>query len=99
MTEDEAKAKWCPHARIANDTGAFNTEYAGGRVVPSSFCIASACMAWRALPSGDTTAKINAIREHRERHGSSLVAAKDAVEAAWVETSDEGFCGLAGSPQ
>ncbi len=46
MTEDEAKLKWCPHARVSHDgTGnryAMDTDYS----TKSAFatCIASDCM-------------------------------------------------------
>ena len=36
MTEDEAKKKWCPFARVAGIEGA-------------THCIGSACMAWRVI--------------------------------------------------
>lgn len=55
MTEDEAKAKWCPLARVW-DIGmdrapvSFNrVEYGINRLeVPdSALCLGSGCMAWR----------------------------------------------------
>jgi hypothetical protein len=45
MTEDEAKTKWCPMARIIDSDGSYNRESDG--FVPSNvFCLASACMMW-----------------------------------------------------
>lgn len=108
MTEDKAKTKWCPHVcsvpAVADGKGGWDiptgipahNRLAGTALVGR--CIASACMAWRWLPSFDTSAKIEAIRKHRDQHNSTLVDAKNAVEATWVEIKSGGYCGLAGSP-
>lgn len=52
MTEDEAKTKWCPFGRYSS--GASGHSGAGGswnrsnnNDAPTTFCIGSACMAWR----------------------------------------------------
>lgn len=58
MTEDEAKTKWCPFARVGFYSPATmhypaehallgNREAADGALQPASLCIGSACMAWR----------------------------------------------------
>lgn len=57
MTEEEAKAKWCPFGRVVGTAGGyppigqpvFNRAQEQGEVsaVPVGPCIASACMAWR----------------------------------------------------
>lgn len=49
MTEEEAKAKWCPFARLVLTSEGFPS---GNRFQENSFvgetrCIGSACMAWR----------------------------------------------------
>lgn len=60
ITEEEAKAKWCPFARAighATDgaTHAINRAYPGGELdIEWSRCIASACMAWRWAEKWDT---------------------------------------------
>lgn len=49
MTEDEAKTKWCPMARVGSSSsgnGALNKDWARGPVA-ASMCIASECMMWR----------------------------------------------------
>lgn len=55
ITEDEARKKWCPYARILHpgdeDTGAaigYNRRTdSGWDDCGDNFCIASECMAWR----------------------------------------------------
>ena len=55
-TEDEAKAKWCPHARCLGDQASNRPAYGDSdplcdeyvaEVAAWSPCIGSACMAWR----------------------------------------------------
>lgn len=95
MTEEEAKTKWCPFARVGGETsglGSLNRDGAKGPIEQAR-CIASACMAWRkeAAPSG-----IERIRAHRAEHNSTLAVAVAAVKAEDVIVG--GFCGLAGRP-
>jgi hypothetical protein len=52
MTEEEAKSKWCPHARVSDDeagdgaTGG-NNRWLRARSAEECMCIGSGCMAWR----------------------------------------------------
>lgn len=55
MTEDEAKTKWCPFARVYEFGNRESAITAGVGLMPiNSNCIASQCMAWRwgAPPTG-----------------------------------------------
>ena len=54
MTEEEAKTKWCPMARV------MGSETSGNRLLdntltPGSLCIASACMMWTSWNDDDFT--------------------------------------------
>jgi hypothetical protein len=60
LTEDEAKTKWCPFARVAlrNKEGAVSTafnrqENSKNEASAVGLCIGSACMAWRGLKADD----------------------------------------------
>ena len=53
MTEDEAKTKWCPHARVGDRDCAPNRD-CDGTILSVHKCIASQCMAWRAVPVKST---------------------------------------------
>lgn len=56
MTEDEARKKWCPQARVATrgeDAAVNRWAVFGSGFGPShgTTCIASECMAWRSTSS------------------------------------------------
>lgn len=103
MTEDEAKAKWCPFIRMTADgPGEWHTNRAGGDSpgdASSYRCIASACMAWRldSARSG-TDDLIREIKNYRAQHLCDLLTAKLAVEARRPKPEPSGYCGLAGQP-
>jgi hypothetical protein len=51
VTEEEAKKRWCPFARVVrSSTGAMTSVNRDGpHPDPRALCIASECMAWRAV--------------------------------------------------
>lgn len=60
MTEDEARKKWCPQARVWDTQAEGLAAPTHNRVEidfnswwspPSASCVASACMAWRTTSS------------------------------------------------
>jgi hypothetical protein len=65
LTEDEAKTKWCPFARVhvcGNDRAqdiqphnrvVFQKHEDASHNPPDARCIGSACMAWRGLKADD----------------------------------------------
>lgn len=100
MTEEQAKTKWCPQARITTGDGS-----SGNRHILSidgmngaDRCIASACMAWRLLPDQPEYVDLPAEQvpegDGWTRDGDGL----EAGEHAWtrVISNRGGYCGLAG---
>ncbi len=59
LTEDEARAKWCPYARSwapPDEGGAGGNRVTRGKPDQDCLCIASDCMAWRdARPAWNAT--------------------------------------------
>ena len=95
MTEDEARKKWCPFARVAAPADSEAGGTAGNRwgdtdpTHPASGyrCIASDCMAWRGY---ETAAfKVRAEGEFRSSGRRLKPTGADVL----------GYCGLAGKPQ
>jgi hypothetical protein len=90
MTEEEAKTKWCPFARLTFSTEGFA---AGNRfddcawAEKRALCIGSACMAWRV--DGEYAGAW--LRGQQDL----LNAGKPASDKPFVP---QGFCGLAGTP-
>ena len=84
VTEEEAKTKWCPFARVPVGTetlewvvGNRANQTGPGGLYKGSKCIASQCMAWRWA-------------------GERLDAASH--ERADWKRETVGYCGLAGTP-
>lgn len=105
MTEQEAKEKWCPFARVAfgwNEAfrdseqavaATVNRCGEGHALSASTQCIGSACMAWRwnkePIPAGTDMIE----RTDRHARGDTFV-----IKAAAHDIPGEGYCGLAGKP-
>lgn len=93
MTEEEAKTKWCPFARVKTwtaengggvpDNAASANRTHQGRQITGSSCIASACMAWRWGNEAD--GETPAYRTTR---------VKDSP--GHFDNAPLGYCGLAG---
>lgn len=84
-TEEEAKTKWCPFARVAVDArGAsvsVNRHLEGAITQRETRCLTSACMAWRWIDDEWLTEEPN-----------------DPTESPPSTRHRRGFCGLAGKP-
>ena len=91
LTEEEAKTKWCPFARIGGSAGmdgaSYNRiEHHGGDISHTAAnCIGSACMAWRWVP------QIGVQHDLRSPHGTP---GQQYISG----NTDRGFCGLANPP-
>lgn len=101
MTEDEARQKWCPFARVGDGN---NRSVSPGVLDPGSAiaCIASDCMAWRwrapktekrILPTGKQPEPDAMTKGWRTP--TTTIFSGDVV---WVRTLPPtlGYCGLAG---
>lgn len=92
-TEQEAREKWCPFARIPGRVVAGDNHVLGfasqnrgmamGGTLEPCMCVASKCMAWRKGPT-------IGVGPNGEKHDRDLDG-----RTTWLET---GYCGLAGSP-
>lgn len=108
MTEEEAKTKWCPFARVSMRDAEGRTTRPRNRVVElnkqgavahefssnlvGARCIASACMAWR---FGEQLCR------HKERGTLHALCAMDpgmSDHASYELEPLKGYCGLAGQP-
>jgi hypothetical protein len=109
MTEDEAKTKWCPFARVgsgASGLGSMNRDALPADdpklITRNTRCLASACMAWRWSEAKRTAAFLEAVQRHMAAQPKPNF--NTAVQAVYAETGGqfervEGHCGLAGAPQ
>ena len=94
MTEDEAKTKWCPHARTARDGEDFaaNRDRDGVPIDRKHTCITSDCMAWREVWEDIPILK----------NGRAVAPGEAYFKRDVAKTNRHllgGFCGLAGAPR
>lgn len=108
-TEDEARTKWCPFARVVGQDMNGEREYEGNRVylAPddtslddilghfSAKCAGSACMAWRPIMTYETV--IGERDKKPEGDGWDWDTFSDDRWERPVPTG-KGYCGLAGRP-
>lgn len=100
MTEEEAKAKWCPFAREDGGAGhgAANRDYAGKTMTP---CIASLCMAWRNTTRHFIPADGSMDQTHPYSDGWRIIRSvnpEGPQPELEIELAHTGYCGLAGEP-
>lgn len=84
MTEEEAKKKWCPQARINSGLGsAWNRPSFPG----TERCLASECMAWRW-----------GVEDNPYYHPphSLMVPSDPRQNPMYIISKTHGYCGLAG---
>ncbi len=84
MTEEDAKAKWCPFSRVASNDGTNGNRHilSADGLNGADKCIASDCMAWRWIEDAEFRSKADAAFRDT---GAQL-------------KPDTGYCGLAGKP-
>jgi len=97
MTEDEAKQKWCPHARLqtswSSPRGGVALAGTNRWEKGSAKCIASECMAWRWVCGEDGWSHVTPTGE--KFCASTMEALKKAEAQGYIPL---GYCGLAGKP-
>ena len=100
ITEDEAKTKWCPMARMASGNRSCNRYDVEHLPLPrGSFCIASACMMWCSKKS-DPEQRILPVGEEPEPDAKSkgweTPTTTTFGRVVWERSRPaKGFCGLA----
>lgn len=111
MTEEEAKTKWCPFARFVIDAttafpmgnrfdGAASGESkVGQEAAAQCLCIASACMAWRAVDPNRPDLRRLELEARIHRPEAVYMVQRAMMEADRYPPVSKGYCGLAGSPQ
>ena len=111
LTEDEARKRWCPFARVIE--GSFDPDlptYAAAvnrnlheSQRPHARCIASGCMMWRSTGPQHDTLAVAEIPEQEAKasaKGWHKTPDRDADgNKIWTKPKPEqGWCGLAGRP-
>lgn len=92
MTEEEASTQWCPFIRVfeGKDGEQYSNRPDGG--TSNSYCIGSACMAWR----WNAISTMEKPDPADDRWAGPYPIPMGG--ACWMRQSDNGFCGLAGKP-
>lgn len=106
MTEDEAKTKWCPQARVflAGDywqstNGADLATMTAHDLRPLTRCIGSACMTWRKLPQSCSRCGGDGFIESVGMCYAEICPMwADKKNPLALDKAGRGYCGLAGKP-
>lgn len=89
LTEEEAKAKWCPFVRYSNSTednnsaNRWGTDQGDDENPESCRCIASACMSWRWEPRDELTIPEGAPIPDQYQPYATIRATCRGVETVW----------------
>lgn len=109
MTEEEAKTKWCPFARVIAGTietpltqAAFNRVSVGSAqhmTLHASKCLGADCMAWR-WGTSELGVTLDSVPYVSGSSAPGLDWSYDLEHRVWVqrERIAHGYCGLAGQP-
>ncbi|WP_454021255.1 hypothetical protein [Azospirillum sp. Marseille-Q6669] len=83
MTEEEARTKWCPHARASDqaDPPSSVNRVRTNKPDGDCLCVASGCMAWRWSEEDCTPPGSNGIGEPVEAHAVGYCGAFGKPEA------------------
>lgn len=99
MTEEEAKAKWCPFVRYQDNYEGHAAINRGG--TGADRCIASACMAWREQVIPEEQENRFNVKERPEGDDWKPWTPKPDNHSWWRVRPEQriGYCGLAGAPR
>ncbi|KAA1057196.1 hypothetical protein [Azospirillum argentinense] len=92
MTEEEARTKWCPHARQSTDNFTTYNRSESGKVDDSCNCVASDCAAWRWM-SAHSADDFDLVDVPGDPIGALVRRRNYEGEAR------RGFCGAFGKPE
>jgi hypothetical protein len=99
LTEEDAREKWCPFARVASsetEAASANRGLPGDGRGPVG-CIASECMAWRTKTKPVLIERATGRFVRYSYPGDSYSSDKYMVDQ--VADHSKGYCGLAGKPE
>lgn len=103
FTENDAKAKWCPHTNVpfGNGTVSGNRGFEGHPLAANCLCVASGCMAWRWSRAKETKAYLDEVQKFMAETGENFNTATNKIYAKLGSKFErtEGYCGIAGRPE
>lgn len=93
-TEDEARTKWCPEARVAGGQAGnrYSMDIDAAHHHAFAKCIGSSCMMWRWAQKPNP--------DWKPDHGMMTTFGRDTRNDApmYIDDTTRGYCGLGGRP-
>lgn len=97
LTEEQARAKWCPHARTSWDgSPTYNRDSRVGTLPPSTLCVASECMSWRWARYPSVTLDCEEEADFGAKYHDDAYVRRELPNGFIQYTPNNGFCGIAG---